>query len=109
MFIQSTITLSEILKTMHAGEVFSIKVVSFDAKKKNTSGRELIYAAARLESMENPKKEIRHSAHYPKRSATTNVRYVRNIRIYENGSPVQKIVKVHPSLILEFNSKRLLL
>ena len=115
------ITIGNCLEKMHAGEVFSIAVVSFDSKRPAKCGRRLEYPEAVLvwgdggSERGNGVSERPMTALEQKLSGAalpTDRRnpnhadwYTRNIRIFQGGRPTAMVVKIHPPLILEFNGE----
>lgn len=106
---------------MHAGEVFSIKVVTYDRRRRNKCGQVLHIEQAALVwgdgGSERTQKSAGERPPTPLESALASMasggerdpnhahHYTRNIRVYQNGQPTEMIRKIHPPLIIEFNGK----
>lgn len=106
---------------MHSGAVFSLRVVSYDKRRKDKTGQVREYAEAVLvwgEASPNPSKGGERaltaleksllSAAPPveiERNPNHAAHYTRNIRVLVDGQPTEAIVKIHPALIIEFNGQ----
>ena len=113
------ITVGNCLKKMHAGEVFSLKVVAYDERRPNKCGRVLEYPEATLVwgdggSDRKGMSGERQMTALEKRLSDAGMQkirrdpnhadwYTRNLRILQGGQPTAMIVKIHPPLIIEFN------
>ena len=98
------VTLKDMLHQIDSGALFSVEVVSFDKKRTLNNGRVLVYQTARLVSAMNDV-----DSPGPQRGVRRNPHFTRNIRLYLNGRPTSEIRKIHPLLVVKFNSKELLL
>lgn len=115
------ITIGQCLERMHAGEVFSLKVVSYDRRRRDKSGQVQEYAEGVLVwgdggSDRTDRKPERAptvleralaggDAEIDRRNPNHAHFYTRNIRVLQNGSPTEMIRKIHPPLIIEFNGE----
>ncbi len=115
------ITVGNCLKKMHAGERFSLKVVTYDERRPHKCGRVLEYPEAMLMWGDGGSDRKGSAAERPmtaleQRLAGTDMPkirrdpnhaewYTRNIRILQGGQPTAMIVKIHPPLIIEFNGE----
>ena len=93
------ITLKDMLTHIETGAVFSVEVVAFDKKRPLNNGRFLHYAACRLEKAESGKGDKGGAKYFE----------TRNVRLYANGRPTSEIRKIHPLLVVKFNSRELIL
>lgn len=118
------ITIRECLEHMHAGEVFRLKVVSFDKKRPVRCGivheypeAVLMWAtapdgseSAKAMPGERPMTELEKrligadAAAIARRPHHAD-HYTRNIRLLMHGQPTEAVVKIHPPLIIEFNGE----
>lgn len=115
------IAIRKCLEKMHAGEVFSLKVVSYDERRPNKCGRVLEYPEATLvwgdggsdrkaSAGERPMTALERrlseaDMHEMRRDPNHAEWYTRNIRILQGGQPTAMMVKIHPPLIIEFNGE----
>jgi hypothetical protein len=111
------ISIKELLAEMETGKPFSVKVISYDRKRKR-GGKILHYSEAILINKEEEfvnlhrgqtnqeKKEAMLSDLAMPKDPRHRIHYTRNIRILQNGFPTSLIKKIHPPLIIEFNSKK---
>jgi hypothetical protein len=114
------ISIKECLQIMHAGAVFSLKVVSYDKRRKDRCGRVLEYDEAQLVWGDGGKDRVRAKGEREptalERSMMAPIvdnsrqpnhawHYTRNIRLLSQGLHTEAIVKVHPPLIIEFNGQ----
>jgi len=116
------ISIAKCLETMHSGAVFSLRVVSYDKRRRDRCGIVQEYREAVLvwgdggkdrtmrkgerdqtplersliaaEPQPDWKRDPNHAAHY-----------TRNIRVYVDGQPTELTKKIHPLLIIEFNGQ----
>ena len=100
------VTLKEMLTIIDSGSLFSIEIVSYDKKRTQNNGRVLVYQTARLESA---MKDTDGTIVRTSRNNYNSTHFTRNIRLYVNGRPTSEIRKIHPLLVIKFNSKELLL
>jgi hypothetical protein len=100
------VTLKEMLTIIDSGSLFSIELVSYDKKRTQNNGRVLVYQTARLESAMN---DTDGAIVRTSRNTYNSTHFTRNIRLYVNGRPTSEIRKIHPLLVIKFNSKELLL
>jgi hypothetical protein len=115
------LSIKQCLAIMHSGAVFSIKVVSYDKRRKDRRGRVIYYPEARLvwgdtqggntpPPGERPLTELEKSlvgaaVVVHTRKPNHKWHYTRNIRVYDNGTPTETLLKIHPPLIIEFNGQ----
>lgn len=114
------LTIKKCLEIMHAGEVFSLRVVSYDRRRKDKTGQVQEYPEAQLvwgdggndraqpKSERQPTDLERALAGYvevDKRDPRHADWYTRNIRILQQGQPTEMVRKIHPALIIEFNGQ----
>lgn len=119
------ISLKKVLEVIHTpGEVFSLKVVSYDRRRKDKTGVVQEYAEAQLlwgdggsdrvkgPSGERPLTDLERSMldadagqEADSRKPNHQVWYTRNIRLLQHGQPTAIIKKIHPPLIIEFNGQ----
>lgn len=115
------IAIRECLEVMHSGAVFSLKVVTYDRRRKDKSGKIIEYPEASLVWGDggNDRSKPRRSERPPtplerslsgmddmdKRNPNHQGWYTRNIRLYQQGLPTEAIKKIHPPLIIEFNGE----
>lgn len=110
------ITVGQMLKQMETGIRFSLKVVSYDRKRK-TGGEVKEYPEACLvmadeekEKRSRPKTEAEQQREVQMQGAEKNpahyLWYTRNIRLLQAGTPTALIRKIHPPLVVEFNGKK---
>lgn len=115
------ITIRQCLEIMHAGEVFSLKVVSYDRRRKDKTGRIQEYPEAQLVWGDGGSDRVRppgerqmtpleqalstSQTEQDKRDPKHKFWYTRNIRLRQNGLETEVIKKVHPPLIIEFNGQ----
>lgn len=115
------ITLRECLEAMHSGAVFSLRVVTFDRRRKDKCGKVVEYPQASLVWGDGGNARSRKAL--AERAPTALERalsgmddmdkrdpnharwYTRNIRLYQQGLPTEAIKKIHPALIIEFNGE----
>lgn len=108
---------------MHSGAVFSLRVVSYDRRRKDKTGQIREYPAAVLvwgdggnirtakKQGERPLTALEKSmlaapaADSWKRDPNHAAHYTRNIRVVVDGIPTEAIHKIHPPLIIEFNGE----
>lgn len=111
---------------MHSGAVFSLRVVSWDERRKDRRGQVLEYkeavlvwgiasttppTGAALLTKERDMTPLERSltgesdAQAWKRNPNHAEHYTRNIRVLVDGQPTEVIRKVHPALIIEFNGQ----
>lgn len=100
------VTLKEMLTIIDSGSLFAIEVVTYDKKRTQNNGRILIYQTARLESAMN---DVDGTIVRTSRNSYNSTHFTRNIRLYVNGRPTSEIRRIHPLLVINFNSKELLL
>jgi hypothetical protein len=115
------ITISEVLEKMQAGAVFSLKVVSYDRRRKAKSGKIVEYPEAALVWGDggDDRTKKRSAERAPtalerqlsgldehKRNPNHSGWYTRNIRLYQGGIPTEAVRKIHPPLIIEFNGEK---
>lgn len=123
ILLEKTLTLSEVLFRLGAGERVSLDVVTYD-KGRHKGGEVMQIAecalliqeeddttrkghqardsdtAAQLDAM----REEYSSGDTPAKRDPHHLRhYTRNLRLYVDGSPSSTIVKIHPPLILKCN------
>ena len=104
-----TITIRQILDYLESGQAFSLKVVSYDRKRKQ-GGAVVEYPEAVLHrSGEKSEARGRRSDTTDQVKGTRRPNhghwYTRNIRLLQNGHPTSIIRKIHPPLIIEFNQQ----
>lgn len=113
------ITIRECLAKLHAGEVCSLVVVSYDRRRDHKNGRRLRYDECALvwgdDKDQQPrseralteleKKAIGFDVPADRRNPNHQWHYTRNVRVYQQGNPTEMIVKIHPALIVEFNGE----
>lgn len=114
------ISIKKCLETMHSGAVFSLRVVSYDKRRKDRCGIVQEYREAVLVWGDGGKdRTIRKGEREQtplersligqdavvdlKRAPNHATHYTRNIRVLMDGQPTELIKKIHPSLIIEFN------
>lgn len=108
------------LSAMETGAPFSIKVCSYDRKrKKGGEWKEypeavLVSAKDNQDDSQNRKltalEQVRKELDAPlRRNPNHRKHYTRNIRILQNGHPTGMIVSIHPPLVDEFNGQTLLI
>lgn len=113
------ITIRECLEIMHSGESFSLKVVSFDRRRKDKTGQVQEYQEAQLVWGDGGNDQVKPQGERPqtdleralggtvmdKRDPHHADWYTRNIRILQNGQRTEMLRKIHPALIIEFNGQ----
>jgi len=113
------IPIKDVLEKMHSGEAFSLKVVTYDRRRRAKSGKIVEYPEARLVWGDGGTGRARKNERAPtalelalsgagvedKRSPNHAGWYTRNIRLYQNGLETEAIRKIHPPLIIEFNGE----
>lgn len=112
------ISISKCLEVMHSGAVFSIRVVSYDKRRRNRCGRVLEYPAAMLvwgnggkgkakkrseRALTALEKSLLVAPTEIKRDPNHAIHYTRNIRLVVDGLPTEAVQKIHPPLIIQFN------
>lgn len=114
------ISIAQCLEKMHAGAVFSLRVVSYDRRRKDRTGQVQVYHEAVLVWGDGGKdrtlpqgereqtlleRSLIGAAEQPdwKRDPNHATHYTRNIRVLVDGQPTEAIKKIHPALIIEFN------
>ena len=104
----STIGISEVIKRIDAGEMFSVSYVTYDAKRKSGGNlREFPEAQITFTKKEkalfarSKKKASKPTAHY--KNAT------RNIKTFIGGTEVAGNKRIHLYLITIFNGKTVVL
>jgi hypothetical protein len=115
------ISIAEVLEKMHAGGVFSLKVVAYDRRRREKSGKIVEYVEAGLvwgdggdDRTKNKTAERAPTALERQLSGLDENRrkpnhsgwYTRNIRLYQGGIPTEAVRKIHPPLIIEFNGEK---
>lgn len=102
----NTITLDEVLKIFNSGEIFSIRFVKFDAKRK-TGGqiREFRHVVG---SIHTTKKEQTSGAIQKKKQNHFD-NMTRNVHLVLDGYPVEAVKSIHLNLILAINDKKMIL
>lgn len=105
---------------MHSGEVFSLRVVSYDRRRKDKCGQVQEYREAVLvwgdggndrarKKGERQPTALEKSLMTPiadiSRNPEHGVHYTRNIRILMDGQKTEVMRKIHPALIIEFNGQ----
>lgn len=112
------ITVGQMLKQMETGIRFSIKVVSYDRKRK-LGGEVKEYPEACLVMADKEKLERGRpkTAEEQEREGqmlgaekkpSHYLWYTRNIRLMQAGTPTALIRKIHPPLVVEFNGKKVI-
>ena len=116
------ISIKKCLEVMHSGAVFSLRVVSYDKRRKDKTGKVREYAEAVLlwgdeKEVGSKKRSEREMTALEKslmaappiaeteRNPNHAIHYTRNIRILMDGQPTEAVVKIHPALIIEFNGE----
>lgn len=114
------LTIKKCLEIMHAGEVFSLKVVSYDRRRKDKTGQVQEYTEAHLvwgdggndrakPQGERPQTDLERgmsgAVEIDKRDPHHGDWYTRNIRILQQGQRTEMVRKIHPALIIEFNGQ----
>lgn len=116
------ITLAKCLEIMHSGEIFSLKVVGYDRRRKDKTGEVYEYPEAKLVWGDGGSDKLRPQGERPmtdvekmlsaqpvadvvKRNPNHAYWYTRNIRLLVNGQPTAIIKKIHPALIIQFNGE----
>lgn len=117
------ITIGKALEYMHSGKTFSLKVVSYDKRRPQNTGKVqhieeavLVWGdggsdkkrASGERAMTALEKQLAgHTAMAPdvKRNPQHAAHYSRNIRLLQRGLPTEAIKKIHPPLIIEFNGE----
>lgn len=117
------ISIRKCLEIMHSGAVFSLRVVTFDKRRKDKTGQVREYAEAVLVWGDGGKERAKKHGERPmtaleksllttppsfseiKRNPNHAAHYTRNIRILMDGQPTEAMVKIHPALIIEFNGQ----
>ena len=112
------ITMQEMLEAMESGAPFSMKVCSYDRKRKK-GGEWKFYPEAVLVQKEKKKEgsrpltrieKLQYQLHEgEKRDPNHRKHYTRNIRVLQDGHPTGIIETIHPPLVDEFNGKTLLI
>ncbi len=107
---------------MHSGAVFSLRVVTYDRRRKEKCGRVIEYAAAVLVWGDGGKDRVKKQGEREmtemersmlsvpaysdiQRDPSHAVHYTRNIRVVVDGLPTEAVHKIHPPLIIEFNGE----
>ena len=108
---------------MHSGAVFSLRVVSYDKRRRDRCGIVQEYREAVLVWGDGGKdRTIRKGEREQtalersligadvtqddwKRDPNHAAHYTRNIRVLVDGQPTELIKKIHPALIIEFNGQ----
>ena len=120
------ISMKKCLEIMHSGAVFSLRVVTYDKRRKDRTGQVREYAEAVLvwgQASPDPSKGGAIKGERPptvlEKSLLTTLpplseigknpnhalHYTRNIRILVDGQPTEAMVQIHPPLIIEFNGQ----
>jgi hypothetical protein len=115
------ISIAKCLEVMHSGATFSLKVVTYDKRRKDKSGKVLGCPSAVLvwgNLQKGKKVEMEREMTALERSMLGDPgqqlirrkpnhadHYTRNIRIVIDGLPTESIIKIHPPLIVEFNGE----
>lgn len=114
------ITMAEVIERIHAGEIFSCKVVRYDRRRKERTGELIVIEQCKLVWGKGMIKKPVHGERQPtplelslmqaqagmlKRNPHHSEHYTRNVRIYLDGNPTEIIKKIHPPLIVEFNGQ----
>lgn len=116
------IAIKQVLEVMHSGAVFSLRVVTYDKRRKEKRGQVLYYPEAQLvwgdggsdrtaKAGERQPTDLERALtgsqpqSETKRNPNHAWHYTRNIRILQDGKPTEVIVKIHPPLIIEFNGQ----
>lgn len=113
------ISLSEALKIMHSGALFSLKCVTHDRKRADRSGRVLFIERGKLVWGDGVRKKPiivaernltalerkLSGADDKKRNPHHKNHFTRNVRQYVGDLPTADIRKIHVRLIIEFNGQ----
>jgi hypothetical protein len=120
-FFVGMISIAQCLERMHNGELFSLKCVSYDRRRKDRRGQVIEIKQGKLvwgdggsdrvaAQGERPLTELEKklvNAKFDKivKKPAHQVNYTRNVRVYIDGHSSELIKKVHPALIIEFNGQ----
>lgn len=112
------LSIRQCLEIMHSGAIFSMKVVTYDRRRKSKSGRVIEIAEAKLVWGDGEAKKENKGERAPtalekslmasnvnRRDPNHSWHYTRNIRLYNDGAPTESMMKIHPPLIIEFNGQ----
>lgn len=118
-------SIRQCLEIMHSGAVFSMKVVSWDERRRDRCGKVLEYPEAvlvwgNLKTSRGPGREKERDltsleaallgagagVDRIRRNPQHALHYTRNIRVLVDGRPTEVVRKAHPILIIEFNGKK---
>lgn len=114
------IAIKEVIERIHAGEIFSCKVVRYDRRRKERTGEiidieqcKLVWGNGVIKKKYQGEREptplelslLQAQAGVLKRNPHHSEYYTRNVRIYLDGNPTEIIKKIHPPLIVEFNGQ----
>ena len=120
MHLRIMISIKECLKIMHSGATFSLKIVTYDKRRKDRCGRVLEFDEAQLMWGDGGSDRVKMKGQREptalERSLMAKVvnnsrspehawHYTRNIRLLSSGLATEAIVKIHPPLIIEFNGQ----
>jgi hypothetical protein len=108
--ISNILIFKDCLQIMDSGSVFSLECVTYDAKRPENTGDTRRYDEAILLAHVGKVVQRKNVVPQPKgepvtRKADNQVHFIRDIQPLTGGIPVGHPVRVHPRLILFFNSK----
>ncbi len=115
------ISLKEVLRLMHTGAPFSVKVVRYDRRRRERNGRVEDFPECVLvwgdggSDRTGPKgerglteleKKLCGMGDEDKRDPNHGHYFTRNVRLLLDGNPTSERRKIRPSLIIEFNGEK---
>ena len=119
LYFVGMISIAKCLEIMHDGEVFSLKVVQYDRRRKDRRGQVLEIKQGKLVWGDGGSERVARQGERPLtalekalvgaalgdtgKKPAHQVNYTRNVRVYLDGNPTEVIRKIHPALIIEFN------
>ena len=104
----STIGISEVIKRIDAGEMFSISYVTYDSKRK-IGGHLKEYPEAQITFTKEEKKRFAKSNRKSSKPTAHYKNATRNIKTFVDGTEVAGNKRLHLYLITKFNGKTVVL
>lgn len=105
------ISVSDCLKIMHSGQIFTAQCVTFD-RTRRTGGEifdiieGVLVQPDEADRPDRPETKTEKTVRaIQKRGPRHAEHYTRNIRLCSAGTPTSVIKKIHPPLLTEFNGK----
>lgn len=109
---EETISIRQMLIRMESGEIGTFRVVKYN-RRLGTGGDILVIKQGFLQKKDRDmgkaiRKELAQDTQPMTPTAISKnprhyINYTRNLHILENGRPTNRMIKIHPSLILNYN------